>query len=212
MRITGYEVNIISDSTVLTKGGWQQVCYVDNMFDGGLSFTPTGSPAYQGPLTYGALDNYPMTLKYNGDRDLTLHWFPNGDEIYLQDVADFNTVSVEGPSVSGFIWLAQAPAANSVTYNFDIRVVLEYVPVDAVRTLSKKVLPIVHPLAEYYMNMLLATRWPLLVMAERNIWAAAIQGVRIPEKDPLQQRNHYTSTNLGTTRTFESGFLSSMGQ
>jgi hypothetical protein len=211
IRICGFEVNIISDSTVLTKGGWQQVCYVDNMFLGAPTFVAGGSTAYTGPQTYGSLENYPMMKKFNGDKDLILHWFPNGDEIYLQDYGDITNISPEGLSTSGFIWLAQAPTANSVTYNFDVRVVVEYVPLDSVRTLSKKVLPIVHPLAEYYMNMLLATRWPLLVMAERNLWSAAMEGTLIPQADPLAQRDHFVSQNRERKRTFESGYLQSDG-
>jgi hypothetical protein len=209
IRITGYEVNVIADSTVLSKGGWQQVCYVDNMYDGFPTFQAGGATAYFGPGTYGALDNYPMTRKYNGDEDLILHWFPNGDEIYLQDLGEIDNASPLGPSVSGFIWLAQAPSANAVTYNFDIRVVLEYVPTDSVRVLSKKVLPVVHPLAQYYMNMLVATRWPLIVMSEATLWQEAIKGITKPPRDPLQMRQHFAITNMGISRQFESAFLES---
>jgi hypothetical protein len=196
-RLTSFEINIISDSTILNRGGWTQATYVDNMGSSVMAATGGGTTYYTGPKTYAALDNYPMTKKFNGDKDLVLHWFPNGDEIYLQDYSAISVATASAPDLSGFIVVLQAPSTNSVTYNFDLRVGLEYVPTDLIRnTAGVKVLPNVHPLAEYYMNMLVAEKWDPLVISDLEAWKATMLGTSLV-REPLETRNRYANVNAG---------------
>ncbi len=205
-RSVGCEVRVLAASTLLNRAEYYQATYIDNMSDGLVTITAGGSPYYQGPGTYGALDQYPMKRRVNGDRDMILHWFPNDDEIYLQDYSSLSAYDGQAPNLSGFILVFPNNTSNILTYNFECRNILEYVPSDSTRVLSKKVVSTVHPLAEYYLNMLVSTKWDPLVISELTEWESLIHGSK-PQQMNMATNNHYRSLQAGVRQTYRQGVI-----
>ena len=134
-------------------------------------------------------------------RKIVCHWFPNDDEIYLQDDSSLNVVGGAAPNISGFKWIAYASGAANTSYNFDIGVTIEYVPTDATRNLVNKTVSIVHPLAEYYLNMLVATRWKPLVISELAEWRRVVQDRRT-RLQPIRTGDQFAAANGDVRATY----------
>jgi hypothetical protein len=153
--------------------------------------------AYAGPQNFGAFLQYPQLDTFKGTETVIYHWYPSGDETFLNAPLP---VSVAGQfEVSGPMIIFQAPTSNAIAFNLDVRVGIEYVPNDTVRALVQQCLSDVHPNAEYEMNQFVGNHWDPMVIGCKSKWEDSIQQMPQPTHDYLFSGGNPLSTSLATT-------------
>jgi hypothetical protein len=170
-RVVSMAVQITPDMNLLNQGGWLKVAHIPTMSSGYTS-VGAGNGNWVGPLDFQNYINMEQIKTYKGTETVIYHWYPNDDEIEINPTIVGGSSSFPGTE-SGPIIVIQAPTANGVTVNLDIRVGIEYVANDTLRNFVYRALPGIHPNAQYEMNQFVAKYWDPMVIGTKLEWEKA---------------------------------------
>jgi hypothetical protein len=183
-RVVSLSVLITPDTNLLNQGGWVKVAHIPTLANG-LIVYGAGGVNYAGPGSFQQYVNSEQIDTFRGTEAVLYHWYPNDDEITINTAAETELMQ------SGPLIIIQAPSTAAVSVNLDIRIGIEYVANDTIRPLVHRILPTVHPNAQYEMNQYVAQYWKPMVIGCKSAW----EKMRL--LSPKVQHEHLF-TGLGT--------------
>ncbi len=167
-RLVRGAMTISPTSSVLNQGGVQCHAYATNVYVGvpaAIDLQALPSNAVAGNA-WNATNfvNFEQYKLMQGTTPMVLQWYPNDDEIYVQSLAFWQTVSTP---YSGFVGYMQAPSTNSAQYTIELDYGIEYVPNLAYRPYVDRYLPTVDEDAFQELNKFVSKHWDECVVTTR---------------------------------------------
>jgi hypothetical protein len=163
-RVVRASMRLTPISNILSQGGAIVAAYHPNLYNG----NPTNVNC-----TFSFTDNYITNMEYmktySGTDSPFFQWFPNDDEIYVENPLHYSSTS---STLSGFVGYIRNNSASPMSYRVEWDIGIEYVPNSAYRPFVQRQLPDVHTDAMYYMNRFISSEWDKLVLTNFSTYTA----------------------------------------